>query len=106
MTGLQNSRDPGRADYDTREFARAIRLKIAAGGKGIRALAGEIGVTINDISRAAGGQNVSVAKVIALCKWLDVPVEHFYLEPDFTLNSACSTGSNVKHPPDDCGARS
>lgn len=96
MTGLQNSRDPARADYDTREFARAIRLKIGAGSKGIRALAEEIGVTTSDISRAAGGQNISTGRVIALCKWLGVPVERFYLEPDLSLKTTCCTGMHVK----------
>jgi hypothetical protein len=96
MTGLQNSRNPLLADYDTREFARALRTKGQADPRGIRAIADGIGVTASDISRAMGGQGVSVAKVIALCKWLGVAVETFYLEPDITLKTTCCSGSNVK----------
>ena len=97
MTGLQNGSDPTRGDYDLRAFARALREKRLMDDRGLRPLADEIGVTFSDLSRAMGGQNVSVGKVIALCRWLDVPVEKFYLEPDFSLKSACCTGRNVKH---------
>jgi transcriptional regulator with XRE-family HTH domain len=106
MTGLQNSRDPARAEYDTREFARAIRLKLNQSKLGYRAIAERIGVTPTDIARASGGQNISTGRVIALCKWLGVPVERFYLEPDLPKRK-CFTGSNVKHPaPPGHGARS
>jgi len=98
MTGLQNARDPSRADYDFRKFAAALKRKFySEPNLAMRPLANEIGVTINDISRAMGGQMVSVGKVIALCRWLGVPVEQFYLEPELDLKSTCSTRSNVKH---------
>ncbi|KKX28244.1 helix-turn-helix transcriptional regulator [Rhizobium sp. LC145] len=98
MTGLQNGSSPLRADYDYRAFARALMHKRQRdhADQGIRALAGEIGVTVSDLSRAMGGQMVSVGKVIALCKWLGVPVEEFYLPPDFSLETTCFTGTNVK----------
>ncbi len=98
MTGLQNSRNPALADYDTREFARALHAKRRHDLRGIRAIAVEIGVTFSDMSRAMSGQGVSTAKVIALCRWLGVPVETFYLEPDLSLKTDCCSGSNVKHP--------
>jgi transcriptional regulator with XRE-family HTH domain len=97
MTGLQNGHDPARGEYDYRRFAAALRRKRQLDARGLRALADEIGVTYSDLSRAMGGQNISVGKVIALCRWLDVPVYHFYIEPDFSLKPACCTGRNVKH---------
>lgn len=96
MTGLQNGSDPTRAGYDFRALARAIRLKRNPDTRGIREIADEIGITFTDFSRAMGGQNISVGKVIALCHWLGVPVEHFYLAPDPSLKSPCCTGVNVK----------
>jgi len=98
MTGLQNARDPSRADYDFRKFASALKRKFySEPNLAMRPLADRIGVTVSDVSRAMGGQMVSVGKVIALCRWLDVPVDTFYLEPESDLKSACFTGSNVKH---------
>lgn len=98
MTGLQNARDPSRADYDLRKFASALRCRRGDDSRSYRALADDIGVTISDLSRAMGGQMVSVGKVIALCQWLDVPVERFYLPPEMSVNSKCFTRSNVEHP--------
>jgi len=97
MTGLQNGSDPTRADYDFRALATAIHRNRQADPRGIRPIAVDIGITYTDLSRAMGGQNVSVGKVIALCRWLGVPVETFYLEPDLSLREPCCTGSNVKH---------
>src|SRR5690606_13061651 len=82
MSGLQNGSNPSYADYDLRGFARALRERRAPDHRGLRAIAGEIGVTVSDLSRAMGGQMVSVGKVIALCRWLGVPVERFYLPPE------------------------
>jgi len=98
MTGLQNGSNPSRADYDLRGFARALRKKQFDTGRALRPLAEEIGVTLSDFSRAMGGQHVSVGKVIALCHWLGVPVEHFYIEPDPSMKTTCFTGSTVKRP--------
>ena len=97
MTGLQNGHDPGRADYDWRRFAAALRTKRGPDPRGFRAIADDIGVTATDMTRALGGQAVSVAKVIAFCRWLEVPVDHFYLEPDFALPPKCFSGDTVKH---------
>lgn len=96
MTGLQNGHHPARGDYDWRRFAAALRKKRQPDPRGLRALADEIGVTVSDLSRVMGGQPVSVGKVIALCRWLGVQVEHFYLEPDFSLKSSCFSGHPVK----------
>lgn len=96
MTGLQNSRNPSHADYDFRKFASALRGRRMMDDRGLRPIADEIGVTLTDLSRAMGGQIVSVGKVIALCRWLGEPVERFYLEPEKGDESECFTGSNVK----------
>lgn len=97
MTGLQNGSHPGRADYDWRAFALALSRKHRECGLSLRTLADDIGVTIADMSRAMGGQIVSTGKVIALCRWLGVPVENYYLEPDPQVKSSCFTEPNVKH---------
>ncbi len=97
MSGLQNSRNPSLADYDLRKFASALRSKRVLDSRGLRALADDIGVSLSDLSRAMGGQMVSVGKVIALCRWLDVPVERFYLQPEKLEETNCFTSCNVKH---------
>lgn len=87
---------PDRADYDWRGFSRALKARHRCETRGIRAIADEIGVTASDISRAMGGQIVSVGKVIALCRWIGVPVERFYLPPDHSTKTDCCSGPNVK----------
>lgn len=96
MSGLQNARDPGRADYDWREFALLVRQRLAEDGRGYRALADVIGVTFTDLSRAASGQMIAVHKVIAICDWMQVAVRAFYLKPN-PMNSNCCSESSVKH---------
>lgn len=98
MTGLQNSRNPARADFDWRNFAYAVVLKCRADGRGLRAIADEIGVTASDLSRATGGQPVSVGKVIAMAEWADCDVMDFY-QPPITkpMKTDCCSGPNVKH---------
>lgn len=97
MSGLQNGSNPSYADYDLRGFARALREKRVLDHRGMRALVDEIGVTVSDLSRAMGGQMVSVGKVIALCRWLDVPVDRFYLPPEKPTETGCFTRVTVKH---------
>jgi hypothetical protein len=98
MTGLQNSRNPARADFDWRRFAYAVVLKCRAEGRGLRTLAEEIGVTASDLSRAMGGQAVSVGKVIAMAQWADCDVMDFY-QPPITkpMKTDCCSGPNVEH---------
>lgn len=99
MMGLQNGRDPSRADYDWREFARVLRRKISEDGRGYRALADIIGVTQTDLSRAASGQIIAVHKVIAICDWAQVAVRAFYLPPEPNpTKSTRFSASTVKHP--------
>ena len=88
------SRHPERAEFDWRAFALALRHRLADDGRAYKAMADEIGVTVTDLSRAAGGQMVSVGKVFALCDWLRMPERRFYIAP--AKSSRC-TGSNVKH---------
>ncbi|MFC3163079.1 hypothetical protein [Ciceribacter thiooxidans] len=96
MSGLPNGRDPARADYDWRAFARALRARRGPDTRGIRAIGAEIGVTASDLSRAMGGQMVSAGKVIALCRWLGVPVERFYLPPEDQAESTCFSSRHVE----------
>lgn len=97
MSGLQNASNPSRADYDLRRFAIALRNHRAGDNRGLRVIGDEIGVTTSDLSRAMGGQMVSVGKVIALCRWLDVPVDQFYLEPEKPFDPELCTRITVKH---------
>ncbi len=94
MSGLQNSRNPSRADYDWREFALLVRARLAEDGRGYRFLADDIGVTFTDLSRAATGQMIAVHKVIAICDWMGIAERKFYLKP---MKSICCSGSTVKH---------
>ncbi|NMG39832.1 hypothetical protein GRZ55_11310 [Chelativorans sp. ZYF759] len=100
MSGLQNARSPERADYDWRGFAILVRARLSADGSGYRALAGTIGVTFTDLSRAASGQMIAVHKVIAICDWLGVDIRRFYLPPEqMPAKSGCCSASNVKRTP-------
>ena len=95
MTLAQKSINTARADYDFLAFGRALKARHRTDDRGIRAIGSEIGVTATDISRAMGGQNVSIAKVIALCGWLGVPVDTFYVPPTRS-EDCCFSGTNVK----------
>lgn len=90
--------DAARASFDWYAFARDCRGTLAASPLGYRALAREIGVTISDLSRAAGGANVSVEKVFAICDFMHADPRRYYRKP---MKSDCFTGTNVKHQADD-----
>lgn len=104
MSGLQNARSPDRADFDWRGFAARLRRQCFADGRGLRAIAAEAGVTASDLSRATGGQMVSVAKVLALCDWCGAELRDFYLAPEgpagpagpASMKSSRCSGSHVK----------
>ncbi|WP_322990310.1 helix-turn-helix transcriptional regulator [Hoeflea sp.] len=102
MSGLQNSRNPLLADFDWRQFAQAIKTRCVADGRSQWEIAKDIGITESDLSRVRGGQIVSVAKAVALARWLKRPLESWYLaplpdpSPDRIKTTSCS-GSNVKH---------
>lgn len=97
MTGLQNGRDPSRGDFDWRRFAIALRNHNARDGRGLRAKADEIGVTVTDLSRAMSGQVVSAGRVIALCDWMGSDIRAFYIAPEKPEISGCFSARNVKH---------
>lgn len=98
MTGLQNGRDPRRADFDWREFAAALTLASRDDGRGLRAIADVAGVTASDLSRAMGGQMVSFPKVVALARWMGRDPLDWYLPPKIApMKTTCCTGPNVKH---------
>lgn len=93
MTGLQNGHDPSRAGFDWRNFARMVRARLQDDGRSMRAVAPEIGVTLSDLSRAAGGQQINAGRVLAICDWIGTNIRSFYLPPDLE----CSTFDQVKH---------
>jgi hypothetical protein len=98
MTGLQNSRNPALADFDWRSFAQRIRVKASEDGRAQAVIAAEIGITESDLSRARGGQMVSVAKAMAIARWMGLTLNSWYLPPmpEPMISTSCS-GSNVKH---------
>lgn len=71
----------GRAAWNWPGFARALRAAIARDGRAYRPLAEAAGVTITDLSRAAGGGNVGVDKVFALCRFMARDPADFYRPP-------------------------
>ena len=95
MTGLQNSQNPSLADFDWRRFARDVRHGCQCSGLAFRPLARQIGVTLSDMSRAAGGQMVGPAKVIALCNAFGLDLMGYYVAP--ALPKAKANEINVFH---------
>lgn len=89
-----------RASFDWRAFARDCRAALERRDMGYRALAAEIGVTISDLSRAAGGSNISVEKVIALCDFMRVDPRAYYRAPlaheEKRAKTSCFTEPHVK----------
>lgn len=66
------------AGYDYRGLGQQLRPKLEEDGRGWRAIAPEIGVTISDLSRISAGQQVAAHKVIAVCDWAKLSVRAFY----------------------------
>lgn len=87
--------DQSRAGFYWRRFARELGKATRATGLPQVHLAAQIGVTTSDLSRALGGTNVEVGKVIALCEFMGREVTDFYLRP---MKSTRFTAPNVKHP--------
>lgn len=69
------------AAYDTAALGRTLRPMLEYDGRGWRALAAEIGVTSPDLSRVMAGQDVSAAKVFAICDWAGLDDRKFYRRP-------------------------
>lgn len=97
MSGLQNSDNPDLAGFDLRNFARIIRVRMDADGRGMRKIAPEVGVTYSDLSRASGGKQIGVGKVIALCDWIGVDIRTFYQAPDGVSRVGCFTFDQLHH---------
>jgi hypothetical protein len=89
----------GLADYDYRRFGIVLSRACRADGRAQVVIAAEAGVTETDLSRARGGNTVSIAKIVALCQWMKVDHLDFYVAPEAENSTACS-GSNVKHGAD------
>lgn len=89
--------NPKLAGFDWRGFARACEEKRRGEDLSMRALADLLGLTAKDISHACGGHVVGVAKVIALARWLERPVDDWFIEPmPEQEKSACYGRRNVK----------
>lgn len=69
------------AAYDTATLGRKLRPMLEYDGRGWRALADEIGVTSPDLSRVMAGQDISAAKVFAICDWAGLDARKFYRPP-------------------------
>lgn len=83
-----------RASFDWRGFGRALRQALKARGQPpLRALAGQIGVTATDLSRASSGGNVGIEKVFAISDWIGEDARNFYAPP---TKSTCCTSRHVK----------
>ncbi|NGO50457.1 hypothetical protein [Allomesorhizobium camelthorni] len=69
------------AAYDTAALGRKLRPMLEFDGRGWRVLAAEIGVTSPDLSRIMAGQDISAAKVFAICDWAGLDARKFYRAP-------------------------
>jgi transcriptional regulator with XRE-family HTH domain len=69
------------ATYDSAALGRQLRPMLEFDGRGWRALAAEIGVTAPDLSRIMAGQDISAAKVFAICDWAGLDARKFYRRP-------------------------
>ncbi|WP_420578801.1 hypothetical protein [Oceaniradius stylonematis] len=87
-----------RAGFDWRRFARAVDAAHKADGRGLRAIAPEIGVTTKDLSKAMGGANIGIGKVMAICDWAGVSERSFYRCPKKEGEKTdCYPQAHVKH---------
>src|SRR5690606_36698796 len=69
------------AAYDTAALGRKLRPMLEYDGRGCRELAAEIGETAPALSRVIAGQQVSVAKIFAICDWAVLDPRLFYRPP-------------------------
>lgn len=69
------------AAYDSAALGRKLRPMLEFDGRGWRVLAAEIGVTAPDLSRIMAGQDISAAKVFAICDWAGLDARKFYRRP-------------------------
>jgi len=66
------------AAFDTLALARRLRPMLDYDGRGWRVIAERIGVTTPDLSRVMAGQDISAAKVFAICDWAGLDPRGFY----------------------------
>jgi hypothetical protein len=84
----------GLVSYDTRGLAQVLRPALEWDGRGWAACAAEIGVTSPDLSRVMAGQDISAAKVFAICDWLRIDPRKFYRP--LPGKRKCFTGKALK----------
>lgn len=93
--------NPKLAGFDWRGFAAAVEQKRRGDDLSVRALGQRIGLTGKDVSMAGGGHVIGVAKVHALLRWLDLPLDHFDIPPlPDDGKTTCYGRGHVKHLPD------
>jgi len=66
------------ASFDTPGLAGLLRPMLEFDGRGWRAIAAEMGVTSPDLSRVMARQDISAAKVFAICDWAGLDPRAFY----------------------------
>jgi len=90
--------NPRLAGFDWRGFAAAVEQKRRTDDLSVRALGKLLGLTGKDVSMACGGHVVGVAKVHALIRWLELPLDHFDIQPvTGATETTCYGRANVKH---------
>ena len=85
-----------RARFMWGAFASVVRQHRAGDPRGGAAVAADVGITANDLSRVMGGSNVEVSKVLALCIWMRRNPLEFYLSPDHVSRADCFTFTPVE----------
>lgn len=89
--------NPKLAGFDWRGFAASVERKRRDENLSVRGLGVLLGLTGKDVSLAGGGHVVGVAKVHALLKWLDLPLDHFDIAPmPEATETTCYGKSHVK----------
>tara|TARA_Y100000815_G_scaffold169233_2_gene153594 strand:+ start:11719 stop:12048 length:330 start_codon:yes stop_codon:yes gene_type:complete len=84
-----------RGDFNWRKFGHELTKACFADGRSQADISAEMGVTETDLSRARGGNTVSVAKVIAIARWMSRAADDWYVPP-LGKSTSC-TEPNVKH---------
>ena len=80
--------------YDMEGLALVLRPALEWDGRGWRTIAAEIGVTSPDLSRVMARQDISAAKVFAICDWLKLDARKFYRP--LRGKRKCFTGKALK----------
>lgn len=83
------------AELDTQRLAAAIKSK--RGSAGLRSTAEVIGTSASTLSRVEQGNLPDIETYIRICKWLEVPTDHFTHKPSETLSKPDEFAELVVH---------